>query len=251
MLVRVKAKSSGTMRNQNKSSHINLPYPRLAASRDRGQAWAPLTVPHSLSCSLWHLPWPQHVLPNPALSLVPEVWQGCARDASSTRRGQGVSWHWQRVCHLGLLASPSAPSAWHLQLDTVVGVCCPLGHLGPRCHWGGGTGWQQGWWSCSGSCRERRGEPLPGSHVPPFPPAPSLPAASPGTWRQDLSLGGGRTGLGHCQLPWDDCQAQWERPAPRVGSCSWLWQRQACDLQWPVVWGQNFLLTLLFFIAFF
>lgn len=39
------------------------------------------------------------------------------------------------------------------------GSAVPMGkgHLGPRCHCLGV--WQQGWWSCSGGCRERRASP--------------------------------------------------------------------------------------------
>lgn len=81
MLVRVKAKSSETMRNQNKSSHHHLPCPRLAAARDMGPSLSTTDcTAHTLSCPQWHLPWPQQVLPGSNTR--------CASDTSSTRRGK-------------------------------------------------------------------------------------------------------------------------------------------------------------------
>lgn len=47
---------------------------------------------HPLSCSQRHLLLPQHILPNPSLSLVPEGWQDtrscCAGDAPATTRSK-------------------------------------------------------------------------------------------------------------------------------------------------------------------
>lgn len=118
------------MRNQNKSSHLHLPWPRLAAAGDMGPSLSATDcrAPPELlsgtcqspsrSCQillcLW---WPrcsraQHLL-----------CQGCFQPQEGTRSdwtlAEGVSlW----------LSSPSAPCAWHLHVDTVVRVCCPLGH---------------------------------------------------------------------------------------------------------------------------
>lgn len=144
MLVRVKAKSSETMRNQNKSSHHHLPCPRLAAARDMGPSLSTTDcTAHTLSCPQWHLPRPQQVLPNPPLSLVPKVWQGPIPAVPVTPLAPGGARSDSTLAESVSLSSLSAPCAWHLHVDTVWGPAVPLGkgHLGPRCHprWGKGV----------------------------------------------------------------------------------------------------------------
>lgn len=190
MLVRVKAKSSRTTRNQNKSSHIHLPCPRLAAAGDMVSTGvtgcvAPIELLTATSAIAWNMP------PNPPLSVVPKGWQDTMRggDTPGTMRSkEGLD-----IGRVGVTVPvPSQlAGAW---------AAAPSA----RRVWEDGGSWDSG--ATLRGCGEK---PLPCSHPPPFPPIHSLPATSPGTCRQDLSLGGNcwvvRMGFVCCH---GSCQAQ-------------------------------------------